>query len=506
MLLLTVLACQLVFGQFLSRGYFIARNERKIQELFTDIRKGYSDDPEVMSELTRRAENVYNINVLIVTGEHKIVYANRQSDGSFFFNEPALHFPEGQQGQGSVPDDEAQKDIPTGAFGSAVDDFSETPSVKKINSEKDKKDGAKYDEMLLLLGKFSYDGSERYVSLWSSVESIDSSIQMFTGISAVIACAVLIIGLLIAYFVAKSMTRPIKNIENVSKKIAELDFEERADENVRTPELLSLAQSVNSMSEHLQLTIDNLKLANSKLSADIDNQKRIEKMRREFIANVSHEMKTPLCLLQMYSENLKNNIDGIDKDYYCQTIVEETARLDEMVKSMLDISSIENGLSALKFDEINLSELCKYTISKMSIMFEAMNFSYEIADNITVLGDDHYLEQAIKNYLTNAASYTENGKKINVTLKADDGNAVFTVFNEGSRIDEEKLPYIWDSFYKTDEARVRKDSVHAGLGLYIVKTVIDKLGGSCNVKNEDDGVSFSFSLPIKPDSGDEPSV
>ncbi|MBR3802972.1 MAG: HAMP domain-containing histidine kinase [Clostridia bacterium] len=253
------------------------------------------------------------------------------------------------------------------------------------------------NDSLILQGKITSEDEVRYVLLSSSIESIDSSIAMFTKVNFYISAVILVAGLVCAYFVAKSINKPIKNIETVSEKISRLDFEQRADESVNTPELSSLAKSVNIMSDRLSSTIDELKTANEQLCADIDARKRIEKMQREFIGNVSHEMKTPLCLLQMYGENLKNNVEGIDKDYYCQTIIDETERLNDMVKTMLEISSIENELYQVKTERLNFSELCRYTVNKMDIALNGADCRYEIEEDIYINGDEKYLEQAIKN-------------------------------------------------------------------------------------------------------------
>ena len=472
-LLLSIFVMQLLFGIFLSREFFVIERKNEMNNLFTALKNNYTDDAYELSEITEIAENIHNIKITVFDDKSIIYSTRRSSEGFEFFGQPFFNdkniTPPGEM----LPPDYEQ--------------FSENPEVFSQEF---------MDRSLVLQGKIDYNGSNRYIFLSSSVESIESSVMMFTKVNSLISLVILVAGIICAFFVAKSINKPIKNIESVSKKISELDFEQRADETVRTPELRSLAQSVNSMSDKLCRTIRELKVANEKLSADIDRQKRLEKMQRDFIGNVSHEMKTPLCLLQMYAENLKNNVDGIDKEYYCQTIIEETGRLNEMVKDMLDISSIENELSHMEKENLNFSELCRNTVSKMDILFGKLCCENEIEDGIFICGDEKYLEQAIKNYLSNAAAHTDEGKMIKIHLYSEKDEAVLRVFNEGNHIDPVKMPHIWERFYKTDESRVRDEISHAGLGLYIVKTVIEKHSGICSAENVDGGVVFEFRLPL----------
>ncbi|HBL40542.1 MAG TPA: hypothetical protein DDY98_02810 [Ruminococcaceae bacterium] len=502
-LLLVVLICQLVFGIFLSRRFVLWRTEKVMNTLYLDLVQSYDDEPDKIYERTESAENNYRVNIMITDGD-KLIYANRQSDKGFFMHSPLPSTPENPTaeaptdfGEAPKPSFDPQPELSSeknGGFFGSVEDFSSTPSIEQIQPKRQDDSS----EMLLLRGKTEYNGEERYIAIWVAMESIDSVVSVFTQVNLTISVVVLLLGLIVSYFIAKSITKPIKNVEHISQQIAELDFAQKADESVSTKELAGLAHSINSMATQLRQSFDELQLANSRLAEDIDRERQVEKMRREFIANVSHEMKTPLCLLQMYSENLKEDVDGIDREYYCQTIIDETARLNEMVKSMLDISNVENGLSSLNMEPLDYSSLVSYTVSKLSILAEEQALTVSIDEGIAVNGDRHYLEQAIKNYVTNAITHTEAGRRIDISLTRQPSSAVFSVFNEGKTIDPEKLPHIWESFYKTDEARVRKDGVHAGLGLYIVRIIAEKHGGSCIAENVDGGVLFTLILPVSP--------
>ena len=319
---------------------------------------------------------------------------------------------------------------------------------------------------------------------------------MVTRINAFISAGILIIGIMGALLFSKKLSDPIKDIENVARNVANLDFSTRADENLSTLELARLSTSINKMSDNLKKLISDLKKANKKLKNDINYQKKIDKMRREFVANVSHELKTPLSLLLSYSENLRDNIDSIDKDYYCNTIIDETNKMNLMVKELLDLSAIESGLNGMNIEPFSFSRFLSGIIDKMKLFLDKFKVTTDIEDNIILSGDKHYLEQAIKNYITNAISHTDPGGKIIVKLKKSKNKAVFSVFNQGKPIKRQDMENIWESFYTTDKARTRQKERHVGLGLYIVKTIISTHNGRYGVKNHKDGVEFWFTLSL----------
>ena len=350
--------------------------------------------------------------------------------------------------------------------------------------------GEEYDQ---LAGKFYADSDEVNVLLTLPIASIDNSISVFTESNIYISLAVLAIGIIIAMIVSKNISKPITDIEAVSKKIAALDFFYVADENCSAAELASLAKSINQMSGQLSFNMQQLTKANEQLQKDIEYRKQIEHYRREFIAGVSHEMKTPLALFQIYMENLKSNISGIDKDFYCDTIVEETKNLSRMVSDMLEISSVDSGFITLSSEDVDVAELCRNILREYQPVLGEYQTIADLPQNAVVSGDRKYLEQVIKNILNNAAEHTEIGNEITISLRCDK-QVILEITNEGEHIPEEHLEHIWDAFYRTDKTRTRNENNNVGLGLYIVKTVIDKMGGSCKIRNTDNGVAVTLIL------------
>ncbi len=465
-LILLSLVGQIVFNQFLSKGFFMRQQKSIIAESFEQIKAGYSDDLKEINHIAENLQDTYGIKT-VISDNGEIVY----SSGSFMM-----------QGQrpGMNP-----------MFNNV--EFTSTPTVSLIEGK-----GVLGDtDRLQLAGCFYHNGEEIRVLMTLQIAAIDNSVSVFTEANIYISVAVLIIGVLIALVVSKTISKPITNIEAVSKRIATLDFSCTADEHDSTTELASLAESINRMSRQLDQSMRDLTAANEQLQKDIEYKNKVEGYRREFIASVSHEMKTPLALLQIYTENLKNNIQGIDRDYYCDTIIEETEKLSKMVSSMLEISSIDSGFIKLNFAEVDLTELCKEILREYQPILSDYQTKVSLTESAVVSGDIKYLEQVIKNILNNAVQHTATSNEISIILEKTASKTCLKIFNQGEHIPEEDLEHLWDAFYRTDKARTRDGKNNVGLGLYIVKTVMDKHGGICHIENTDGGVTVSIILESK---------
>ena len=220
-------------------------------------------------------------------------------------------------------------------------------------------------------------------------------------------------------------------------------------------------------------------------------------MRKDFIANVSHEMKTPLSLLQVYTENLRNDLSEIDRNYYYDTILEETEKLNQMVSRMIEISSIDSGFLKMNFEEFSMTDLCRGVLQQYHLIFENYKLDTKISEDVKIFGDPKYLEHSVKNLLNNAAEHTDTGGVIKVSLEKEEDLAVFTVQNQGEKITEDGLLHAWDAFYRDDRSRTRTEHNNIGLGLYVVKTIIGKHQGTCDIRNVSNGVAVSFRLQTK---------
>jgi signal transduction histidine kinase len=464
-LVLAVLLAQIIFNIFFSKSYLVEYKKTAAEKLFERVAENYSDDPNELYTLTSQAD-VDNISILIFN-ESGFIYSSRNIDI------PALR---------------------KGFFTLSLilsRNFSYTPQATVTPIPKSN------TEMISLDGVFTYNNENRYIIIETPVESIETVVGLLSRANVLIFSFAFIIAMICSFIMAKRFSRPVMEIKEVAQNVAAFKFDSRANEAETIIEFGELSVSINSMASKLEMMIADLRDKNERLQFDIDHQRRLDKMRREFVANVSHELKTPLCLLMLYSENLKNNVDSIDKDFYCDTIIEEVGKLDEMAKSLLDLSAIENGLSAMKLHPFDFSEMCCDIISRTSVLFDGISSNVSIQNGLQVEGDSDYLERAVKNYIINAVSHTPIGGNIIISLHENGGTAVFSVFNEGQRIAEEDADQIWESFYKTDKARVRNNENHTGLGLYIVKTIVNAHMGAYGLVNHENGVTFWFSVPLR---------
>ncbi len=382
---------------------FYESSKKIIAEAYEEIKNGYDDELNAINLIAENLQNTYGVKTIILKKED-IIYSSGYSfmmQGQRFSMRPVFHNAE----------------------------FSSSPVVSFVKGK-----GVLGDsDRLQLAGKFIHNDEDILVLLTLPIASIDNSISVFTESNIYISFAVLFIGIMIAMVVAKNISKPITDIEAVSKKIAALDFSYVADETSSASEITSLAKSINQMSRQLNYNMQELTKANEQLQKDIEYRKQIEGCRREFIAGVSHEMKTPLALLQIYTENLKNSISGIDKEYYCDTIVEETKNLSRMVSDMLEISSIDIGFIKLSSEEVDIVELCHNIIREYQPILEEYKTNIDLPHNAVVSGDGKYLEQVIKNILNNAVQHTKSGNQISITLHCDK-QVILEISNEGEHI------------------------------------------------------------------------
>lgn len=458
------LVAQILCNGFFTRSLTIWNKERQLEELFIELSQDYNPDIGHIYSLVSDAQQAQNVRVLILDDLGEIVYSTDH-----------------QQTRESYPES-----IKRG------DELREMP----FNPAVDKPPQAQSDrELIRLEESIEYEGRIYTIVLMSSMVAIDSSVNLFTRVNIAVSMLVMLLGVLGVFVVARRFTRPLDNIRKVAGHVADLDFSVQANEDVSQKELQSLAVSINAMSHQLESMIDQLSADNETLSAKVEHQEQLEAMRRQFVANISHEMKTPLSMLMMYAESLNSKVPGIDKDYYCTVIMEEAAGLDAMVAQLLDISAIENGLLQMDMEQVDLSQFAGELTAKMQVLFEGRTLETDIEPDLLVKGDTKYLEQAMRNILSNASSHAPQDSTVAVALQSCSQGVKFSVHNQGSQIDGEDLPHLWDSFYRGDKSRTTGSEKRVGLGLYIVKTCVEAHGGQVHAENVTDGVTFSFTLP-----------
>lgn len=275
-------------------------------------------------------------------------------------------------------------------------------------------------------------------------------------------------------------------------------------------EVDNLGKSVNELSRELEDTIKKLKKNNLELERDIEKKSKIDEMRKQFISDVSHELKTPISLIQGYAEGLVENVnsDEESKNFYAEVILDEANKMDKLVKRLLELMKLEYEEKSFNDKNFDIVELINEVIriSKVKLEEENIKVEFNEKDPTYVFADDFYIEQVFTNYFTNAIkNVTEvNGKKeirVNIKKAENQGKVRISVFNTGNKIEEEQLERIWNRFYKIDESRDRSKG-GTGIGLSLVKAIMSKYNNSYGVKNVKNGVEFYFELNYSRISGE----
>lgn len=320
----------------------------------------------------------------------------------------------------------------------------------------------------------------------------------FSGLLAILA------GCTWAYFFARRFTVPLQELSNVAASISRLDFSQRCHIG-GDDEVGRLGQSINNLSRQLNKSITELNEKNRQLAADVEKERSLDRLRKNFVSSVSHELKTPISLILGYAEGLRENVvrDKADKDYYCAVIADEAEKMDKLVNGLLDLSQIESGYFRLERTDFDLSLLLDEIALKYRTILREKDIALRIERQspLMVNGDILRIEQVITNMLNNAIAHAAAARLIRITAETAEDHVRVNVYNTGRHIPKESLGNLWQSFYKVDKARTRERGGH-GLGLSIVRAIQELHGNVYGVENADGGVTFWFLLDKANGSGE----
>ena len=340
------------------------------------------------------------------------------------------------------------------------------------------------------------------IILRTPIQGIKDNVNISTTLIKYVGGAILAVGIIAAFVVSTYITRPIKQLSNIAEKMSEMDFNARY-EGSDKGEIGLLGKSMNNMSEKLEQNIAELKKANLELKKDIDKKEKLEIMRTDFLSNVSHELKTPIALIQGYAEGLKEGItdDPESMEFYCDVIMDEANKMNTMVKRLLTLNQIEFGNDEPEMERFDINELIASVADANAIRAGQKNMSIVFGnrnEHNFVWADEYKTEEVLTNYISNALNHCDGKRAIEVrTEKSENGGTItVTVYNSGKNIADEDLERIWEKFYKTDKARTREYGGN-GIGLSIVKAIMDSMGQEYGVRNVSDGVEFWFNLDCK---------
>ena len=334
--------------------------------------------------------------------------------------------------------------------------------------------------------------------LRSALESIQESVSISNRFMAYVGCIAIVVSILLVIGLANRITKPIMELAGISERMKHLDFNAKYTGNDRT-EIAILGHNINEMSEALESTISELKTANNQLLKDIEKKDQIDEMRREFLSNVSHELKTPIALIQGYAEGLREGIndDAESREFYCDVIIDEAAKMNIMVRKLLTLNQLESGSEVVSMERFDITALIRNYISSSDILLKERDISVRMEDYeaIYVWGDEFKVEEVFMNYFTNAIHYAQGENIIDVKLRSTDQQVRISVFNTGAPIPQDSIGHIWEKFYKVDKARTREYG-GSGIGLSIVKAIVESMNQKYGVGNYENGVEFWFTLDI----------
>lgn len=527
----TCLVAMLIgFNSFFSEKVYMNRKQKSMvssYENVNDIMQKYTDsqiDKDTMCADMENISTAKGISVLVVDSSWCTIYVSTQGDdsmierlrmsifnGDIFKNSGTSEKAPEQKN----PADDSVTDNPADAddkkdhkkrFDDIID-MSGTSLVENrtIISSNDKYTLQKvYDERL----------GDYYLEIWGTldngysiilrtpIQGIKDNVNISTTLIKYVGGAILIVGIISAFVVSTYITRPIKQLSDIAERMSEMDFDARY-EGSDKGEIGLLGKSMNNMSEKLEHNIAELKKANLELKKDIDKKEKLEIMRTDFLSNVSHELKTPIALIQGYAEGLKEGItdDPESMGFYCDVIMDEANKMNTMVKRLLTLNQIEFGNDEPDMERFNINELIASVVDANAIRAGQKNMSIVFNNRNEqnfVWADEYKTEEVLTNYISNALNHCDGKQAIEVrTSKSEDGATLtVTVYNSGRNIAEEDLERIWEKFYKTDKARTREYGGN-GIGLSIVKAIMESMGQEYGVRNVSDGVEFWFTLDCK---------
>lgn len=477
MMTLTIFA-SVGITQLTVKAYFLAELRQRMINMYTDINVIFSVDDlskdEIGEHLSKLAANG-EINIFVLCDDGTI-YSSTSEKSKMW---------ESMQSIASLLKGEDEKDL-SSLFAKKNEGY------YIFHQNYDEEMNSTFYDMVGVLD----DGS--LIALRSSATRFNDSVKTTMHLYTYVGCLAIVVGCLAMFFVSSSYVKPIHEMAIVAKKMSQLDF----DAKVKTrsnDEIGELGKSINSMSQELEATISELKNANAELTKDIEEKTQIDEMRKEFLSHVSHELKTPIALIQGYAEGLKENIsdDPESRYFYCEVIMDEADRMNVMVKKLLALNELEFGNNKINFERFDIIELIKNINASTEILLQQNNvflhFPYE--KPVFVWGDEFMIEEVYSNYLTNAIHYAPEGGNVFISLEEKEDLLRINVFNEGNPIPEEELDKIWIKFYKVDKARTREYG-GSGIGLSIVSATMKLHGRDYGAYNKENGVVFYFELEM----------
>ena len=468
----SVILLSVLINLTMLKTYYTVKEKKTIKESYYQIQKVFQKNTVRKNDVDEIAKT-YNYRVLISDGSGTIVYSS-----------------------------EGEKSLMYKSLWNILNE-----NLDKISNQIKKQGYAVMTNTNKSMGTsinlMGYLDGDYTVIISTPMESIQTSARLSGQFTMYVGLILIICGAVAMYLYSRQFTRPIEDMAKAANQMSHLDFD------VKVPtgsddELGRLGASINELSSKLEFTISELKTANNELQKDIEQKVQIDEMRKEFLSHVSHELKTPIALIQGYSEGLKDNIldDEESKEFYCDVIADEAKKMNRMVQKLLTLNQIEFGNNQVNMERFDITEMIRNMVESSKILVEKQEVKIIFDEPEThVWADEFMIEEVVNNYLSNARNHVADGGIIKVSYCRHGNDVRIKVFNTGDHIPQEDIDKLWVKFYKVDKARTREYG-GSGIGLSIVEATMKAHGKDYGVANVEGGVEFYFDV----ESADSESV
>ncbi|MBQ6660609.1 MAG: HAMP domain-containing protein [Lachnospiraceae bacterium] len=343
------------------------------------------------------------------------------------------------------------------------------------------------------------------VLLRANYDSVLRDNRAMTDWLFILGLFVLAVTTLFAIVISITVTKPIKQMSAQAERMAKLDFSARCKVDGQD-EIGVLGGALNQLSEQLEQTVMELKNANSELQSDLEYRTQVDEMRSDFIANVSHELKTPIALIRGYAEGLTENVsdDPESRAYYCSVIADEADKMNRMVQKLMVLNQLEFGGNQVEYARFDVVSVIAGILNSTEVLRSQKGISLHFREEepVYVWADEFMVEEVITNYVSNAINHASKSKELAVSVERKETVARISVYNTGELIPETDIDKIWIKFYKVDKARSREYG-GSGIGLSIVKAIMDRHHQKYGVANHENGVEFWFELELAQESAQD---
>lgn len=460
----SVIALSVLVNLTMLKTYYTVKEKKTIKESYVQLQKIFKKDTVRENEVDEIAKK-YNYRIMISNSTGSRAYSSEGQNSVMY------------KGLWNIMNNNLDK---------ISDEINKQGYAIMTNSNK---------SMGTSINLIGYLDGDFTVIISTPMESIQTSARLSGQFTMYVGLILIICGAIAMYLYSRQFTKPIEDMAKAANQMSHLDFDMKVPTG-SDDELGRLGNSINELSSKLELTISELKTANNELQKDIEQKVQIDEMRKEFLSHVSHELKTPIALIQGYSEGLKDNIldDEESKEFYCDVIADEAKKMNRMVQKLLTLNQIEFGNNQVNMERFDITEMIRNMVESSKILVEKQDVTIIFDEpEMHVWADEFMIEEVVNNYLSNARNHVTDGGIIKVSYCQNGNNLRVKVFNTGNHIPQEDIDKLWVKFYKVDKARTREYG-GSGIGLSIVEATMKAHGRDYGVANVEGGVEFYFEV------------